>query len=431
VTTVTARSLAAVLAGGVLTLACGTLETGNDRVNPERPLWFHRPGGAIRVLFARPLTIDSRGVGEPYERGRPEIDASHGRVFIGTSDHGLYALRSSNGSAIWRFETLGVVQSEPLYDSDLDVVYFGSNDGALYAVHASDGRLAWRFESGAEVARQAVVVGEMLYFANGADNLFAIDRRTGKGIWHVHRTPALGMEISGYAGPSYDHGTVFIAFSDGHVGAYDAQDGSERWAPVDLSAEAEQAQGPEALRYLDVDTTPVPDDLGPLGRVIFVASYAGGVYALDQERGAPVWKNDKAVGVTDLALWREPAHRPNPDSPEFVPGGPPVPAREALLASGGASGLWALDSTSGRALWRVPIPEGGITAPAPVAGALLVGTTRYGAFLLSPLGGHPIDGVDLGTGFSQTPATFGSRAYLLTNGGTLVAIQVEAPLVGP
>ena len=61
VTTVTARSLAAMLAGGVLALACGTLETGNDRVNPERPLWFHRPGGAIRVLFTRPLTIDSRG----------------------------------------------------------------------------------------------------------------------------------------------------------------------------------------------------------------------------------------------------------------------------------------------------------------------------------------------------------------------------------
>jgi outer membrane protein assembly factor BamB len=423
------RSVAALLAGGVFTVACGTLETGNDRINPDRPLWFHRPGGAIHVVFSRPLTIDSRTVGEPYERGRPEIDVSHGRVFIGTSDHGLYALRASNGSALWRFETLGVVQSEPLYDSELDVVYFGSNDGALYAVHASDGRLVWRFESGAEVARQPVVVGEMLYFANGADNLFAIDRRTGKGIWHVHRTPALGMEISGYAGPSFDHGAVFIAFSDGHVGAYDARDGSERWAPVDLSAEAEQTQGPEGLRYLDVDTTPVPDDLGPLGRVIFVASYAGGVYALDQDRGAPVWKNERAVGVTGLALWRERAHRPNPESPEFVPGGPPVPAREALLASGGASGLWALEPANGKTLWRVPIPEGGITAPASVAGALLVGTTRYGAFLLSPLGGRPIDGFDLGSGFSQTPAAFGGRAYLLSNAGTLVALQVEPPVL--
>jgi outer membrane protein assembly factor BamB len=235
------------------------------------------------------------------------------------------------------------------------------------------------------------------------------------------------MEISGYAGPAVDRGAVFVAFSDGHVGAYDARDGSERWPPVDLSAEAEQAQGAEALRYLDVDTTPIPDDLGPQGRVVFVASYAGGVYAIDQDHGVPVWKDERVTGVTELALWRERAHAPNPRSPGFVPGGPPVPRREILLASSGATGLWALEPSTGKTLWRIPIPEGGITAPVGVAGALLVGTTRYGAFLLSPLDGRRIDGFDLGSGFSQSPAAFGGRAFLLTNGGTFVAIQVTPP----
>jgi outer membrane protein assembly factor BamB len=421
----------AIVAWGLLGAGCGSLETGDDRVNPDRPLWLHRPNGAMNVVFRRQLTAPSRTVGEAYERGRPEIDPLHGRVFVGTSDHGLYALRASSGSTIWRFETLGAVQSEPLYDSDLDVVYFGSNDGALYAVHAGDGRLVWRFDTGAEVARRPVRTGETLYAANGADNLFAIHRRTGQGIWHVHRMPAMGMEIGGHAGPAVDHGTVFFAFSDGHVGAYDARDGSERWVPVDLSAEAEQSQGAEALRYLDVDTTPIPDDLGPQGHVVFVASYAGGVYALDQERGAPVWKNEKATGVTDLSLWRERGHRPNSGSPEFVPDGPPVPSKEILFASGGANGLWALDPATGRAIWRVPIPEGGISAPAAAAGALIIGTTNYGAFLLSPRDGRPMDGFNLGTGFSDAPAAYGNRAYLLSNGGTLIAVQVEAPFENP
>ena len=97
------------------------------------------------------------------------------------------------------------------------------------------------------------------------------------------------------------------------------------------------------------------------------------------------------------------------------------------MASSGATGLWAVEPTTGRMLWRVPIPEGGVTAPAAIAGALLVGTTRYGAFLLSPLNGRPIDGIDLGTGFSQTPAAFGNRAYLLSNAGTFLALQVEPP----
>jgi outer membrane protein assembly factor BamB len=416
------------LGGPACILGCSTLETSNDRVNPERPLWFNRPAGAMQVLFQRGLTAESRSVGEAYERGRAAIDVLRDRVFIGTSDQGLYALRATSGSTIWRFETLGAVHSEPLYDSALDVVYFGSNDGAFYSVRASDGTLVWRFDSGAEIARKAVLVGEVLYFANAADNLFAIDRRTARRIWQVHRTPALGMEISGHAGPAVDRGVAFFAFSDGHVGAYDARDGSERWAPVDLSAEAEQSQGNEALRYLDVDTTPVPADLGAQGRVIFVASYAGGIYALDEEHGVPVWKNEKAAGVTDLALWRERQHAPIPGSPLYIPGGPPVAARAILLASSGESGLWALDPASGKVLWRLPIPEGGITAPVAVAGALLVGTTRYGAFLLSPLDGRPIDGIDLGSGFSQTPAAFGNRAYLLSNAGTFLGLEVTLPV---
>lgn len=409
----------------VATLAsCATLETSDDRVNPAEPMWMHRPSGAMRVMYMRPLTAPSRTVGEAYERGRAEIDAAHGRVFVGSSDHGLYALRAQSGSTLWRFETASPVQSEPAYDADLDVVYFGSNDGALYCVHASDGTLVWRFSSGAEVARKPVLDGERLFFGNAADNLFAVSRRTGQPLWHVHRTPALGMEISGYAGPAVDRGMVLFAYSDGHVGAYDVRDGSEKWIPVDLSAEAEAARGAEALRYLDVDTTPVVDDLGPQGRVVYVASYVGGVYALDQERGAPVWKNDKATGVTDLALWREPAHAPRPGTPDYAPSGPPVAERKIVLASSGATGLWALDPSTGRMLWRVPIPEGGITAPVAVAGALLVGTTRYGAFLLSPRNGKPIDGFDLGSGFSQTPAAFGDRVFLLSNAGTFVQASV-------
>ena len=422
-------------ATGVLLLAamataCASTETSGDHVNPDKPLWFHQPDGAIQVRFLRELTASSRMSGEPYERGRAEVDPEHGRIFVGTSDHGLYALRASDGSTIWRYETLGPVQSEPLYDPELDVVYFGSHDGALYAVHASDGGLLWRYETGAEVARKPALHGESLYFANGADNLFAADRRTGKARWHVHRTPALGMEVSGYAGPAVDQGAVFWAFSDGHVAAYDERDGSERWTPLDLSAEAEQSLGGEALRYLDVDTTPIPDDLGQLGRVIFVASYAGGVYALDEDRGTPLWKNEKAVGVTDMMLWRQRALAARPGSLDYVPGAPDVPRREVLVAASSASGLWGLDPTSGRPLWRLPIPDGGVTAPVPVAGALLIGTTKYGAFLLSPLNGRPIDGFDLGSGFSQTPAGYGTKAFLLTNGGTFLGLEIDAP-TGP
>jgi outer membrane protein assembly factor BamB len=99
-----------------------------------------------------------------------------------------------------------------------------------------------------------------------------------------------------------------------------------------------------------------------------------------------------------------------------------------LLATSSVSGLWALDPATGKQLWRITIPEGGMTSPAPVSGALVVGTTRYGMFLLSPLNGRAIDGLDLGTGFAETPATYGDRAYTMSNAGTLLGVQVEPPI---
>lgn len=397
-----------------------------DRVNPEVPSWYHRPSSAMHVFVHRKLTVEGRAVGEDWERGRPEIDPEHSRVFVGSSDHGLYALRAGDGSTIWRFETAGLVQSEPLYDPELDYVYFGSNDGALYCVSAENGRLVYRFDTGAEVSRKPVRLRETLMFANASDFLFAIDRRTGKPKWQAHRTPALGMEISGHAGPAVDPttGLVYMAFSDGHVIAYDSRDGAEKWTPVDLSAEAEQGGG-EAPRYLDVDTTPVIDE-HPQGHVVYVSSYAGGVYALDASSGTRVWSNDKAIGVTDLALFKEPAHRPSPSGPDR--GGPTVPAKSILLASSATTGLMGIDPLTGQVLWRNKVPEGGVTAPTPMAGAILVGTTRYGLFLMSPRNGKVIDGIDLGTGFSQAPAAHGGRAYVMTNAGTLMGVGVTAPL---
>lgn len=421
------RSSVAVALLALSLSGCGfaDLFTG-DRVNPEVPTWYHRPSGSMTVFIHRALTAPARSVGEDWERGRPEIDALHDRVFVGSSDRGLYALRAGEGSTLWRFETLGVVQSEPLYDGEMDYVYFGSNDGALYCVSAATGKMIYRFDTGAEVSKKPVRSGEQLFFSNASDFLFAIDRRTGKPKWQAHRSPALGMEISGHSGAAYDRSLnlVFMSYSDGHVVAYDGRDGSEKWTPVDLSAEAEQSSG-EAPRYLDADTTPVLDD-HPQGRVVYVSSYAGGVYALDAQNGARVWSNDKAVGVTDLVLWREPAHRPNPNGPDKD--GPLVPERKLVIASSATYGLTALDAYTGRVVWRNKVPEGGITAPVPVAGALLVGTSRYGLFLLSPRNGRVIDGFDLNTGFAQTPAAFGGRAYAMTNAGTFLGIAVTPPL---
>lgn len=419
-----AEGLAAVGVIAALSLSLGLTGCESLRASalPETPLWLHHPGSALSVSLRRPLTAESRQVGEAYEHGRPTIDALHRRVFVGSSDNGLYALRVEDASTLWRFETLGPVQCEPLYDLAEDVVYFGSNDSALYKVRAVDGKLLWRFATGAEVSRQPVLQNGVLYFTNANDTLIAVDAKTGAMKWQQHRQPAYGMMIASHAGVAIGHGKVYTAFSDGVVLAYDLADGSERWPLIDLAAEAEQSAGGEVPRYLDVDTTPVLDRI-TTGDVVFVGSYAGGVFALDAESGSRAWVNDKVTGATELVLWKQPAHRPRGGE------GPEIPEKKILLATSGLTGLWALDPNDGRTLWHRDLPEGGISAPVPWAGTLLVATTRYGLFLFSPEDGAVIDGIDTGGGFAMTPAAYGRRAFILSNGGAFLRLHIDTPQI--
>jgi outer membrane protein assembly factor BamB len=394
-------------------LACEGLKGGAAQ---EPPTWKHRAAWVLDVDFERSIVAQSRRKGEPYERGQPEIDVKGRRVFVGSSDHGLYAVSAVNGETIWRFETLGFVNCAPLYDPEEDVVYFGSNDGALYKVEAASGKLLWRLATNAEVARRPVLSGAVLYAANANDTVLAIEPKTGKIIWSQHRTPAMGMEVAGYSGPAVAFGRVYMGFSDGTATAFDAVSGDERWQPVDLAGEAEQVLG-EIPKYLDVDTTPVPTNINA-GSVVVFGSYAGGVYALEAESGVMVWSNTGVLGVSDFDLWEQPATERN---------GEPQPSRRLLLVATGTTGLWALDPETGREVWRRDLPVGGVSRPVPVSGALLLNASQLGTYLLSPIDGSLIDGIHFADGASSVPAVYGHRAFVLSNNGSLYGISVGSP----
>lgn len=394
-------------------LGCSGLRSN---AHPDGPTWRHQAGWVLGLEFSRRLVAPSRKEGEPYERGQPELDPAGKRIFVGSSDGGLYALHADSGETIWRFQTLSYVQSRPLYAADEDALYFGSHDGALYKVDARGGKLLWRLSTRAEIARQPIVSGDWIYFANANDTLIAADRKTGTIRWTYHRTPALGMEVAGYSGPVLAGKLIYMGFSDGTALALDAETGEERWQPVDLAAEAEEARG-EVPKYLDVDTTPVLTMI-QAGPVAIFGSYEGGVVALDAELGTLIWANTAARGVSDVELWEQPSYERD---------GQLRPARRLLLVSTGTQGLWALDPETGLEVWRRNLPHGGVSHPIPVAGAILIGASKLGVYLLSPIDGSLIDGLHFDYGVSGTPAAYGRRAYFMTNGGNFMGLSVNPP----
>jgi outer membrane protein assembly factor BamB len=56
-------------------------------------------------------------------------------VYVGSSDHNLYALDRASGTVRWKFETGSRVTSlsPPMAVDNVD--YFGSTDGNLYALN--------------------------------------------------------------------------------------------------------------------------------------------------------------------------------------------------------------------------------------------------------------------------------------------------------
>ena len=398
-------------------LGCGSLQS---RANADLPVWKNRAGGVLRVAYTLDLVANSRVQGEPYERGEPGLDVAGRRVFVGSSDGGLYALDAERGETLWRFETLSFVQSAPLYDPGEDVVYFGSHDGALYKVTAKTGKLLWRLSTRAEVARRPVLAQGRVIFANANDTLLAVDASTGEIAWTHHRTPAAGMEVAGYSGPAVSGQLVYMGFSDGTATAFDVATGRERWAPVDLAAEAEEQLG-EIPKYLDVDTTPEILDLS-IGRVAIFGSYAGGVYALDAEMGTLLWSQPQALGVSDISYFSQPA---------YVRDGVERPARRLLLVATGTTGLWALAPETGAEVWRQELPAGGISGLAQASSALVVNASQLGTFVISPIDGSVIDGLHFELGASGTPAAYGRRAFVMTNGGTFLSLEITPPTAPP
>ena len=59
---------------------------------------------------------------------------------------------------------------------------------------------------------------------------------------------------------------------------------------------------------------------------------------------------------------------------------------------------------------------------------LLCSRSSAAEFDLVIRNGRVIDGIHTGEGFSMAPATYGKRAYIVSNGGRFYSIHVEPPI---
>ena len=66
-------------------------------------------------------------------------------MYIGSENHGLFAINTSNGTLKWKYICGGQISSaDPIVALDGQMIYVGGGDGILYAIHA-DGHQIWNY----------------------------------------------------------------------------------------------------------------------------------------------------------------------------------------------------------------------------------------------------------------------------------------------
>jgi len=374
-----------------LVTAAGCVRVPTNRADAMRAQPLDPLGEDRLSLHWKFETADRKTEVEPQEFASASVYAD--TLYVGSASGWFFALRASNGAVRWR-KQIGAVASAPLVGGTL---YVGTLDGTLLALDAQTGVEKWRYQSRGPIEQMPVSTGDLIVFANEADQVVAIDAVTGKFKWQYKTETPEEYTLRGHAGIAVDGELIYTGFSNGTLAALRRDTGSVAWS-TSLKADAD--------RFMDVDATPLV-----LGDKIYASSSSGGVYALDKATGLVRWR----VPFWDAAL---------PSSTGNV-GGITTDGK-LIYVSVADLGTYAID-LEGNVLWRVGARGGGEPAAPVVYNNLLVySLASAGLFIAERRTGKTLEYFDPGDGISAQPTITGDgRMFVMSNRGILYAFDLD------
>jgi outer membrane protein assembly factor BamB len=134
----------------------------------------------------------------------------------------VIAMNARSGRPKWRFNAQPVESSPLLRNGKL---YFGSWDGNVYAIRAKNGRKAWALQTGDRVNNSPAYFKGRIYVANDSGTVYAINAGSGRLAWSASEATEFF-----YAAPVAAYGRIFIGSTDGTMYAYGAKTGNLLWA---------------------------------------------------------------------------------------------------------------------------------------------------------------------------------------------------------
>lgn len=98
-----------------------------------------------------------------------------GLLFFGDSDGILHAVDAGTGSLRWQFKTKGVIDNSPNIDREMGRVLVGSQDGSLYALEVLSGKLVWEYKADDQIRCFPTILGRRCFVAGCDGMLHVVD----------------------------------------------------------------------------------------------------------------------------------------------------------------------------------------------------------------------------------------------------------------
>jgi outer membrane protein assembly factor BamB len=293
-------------------LHCLDAATGANLWKYDTGSWIRsRPLAVGDVVYAATLDGDLHAVKDdgrrPHEQWRVKL-CVHGftadlvgdpnRILLPGKDLILYSVSPATGQVQWRHGIIdgtwidgeffaasgmtGFMTSPAIVQ---DTMYIGGPDGFVNAVDVNTGKEKWRCEisgglSGVPVvAENKVFVGRM----TAPGGFWALDQETGRRIWETREFGRI------WVAPAYHDGMLFFGNIAGDVFGVQASDGERVWSyytakdtPIEkIPRGSKQVHGFPPGVY----SNPAIDD-----RTVYVGSWSGYYFALDQRTGQLKWR---------------------------------------------------------------------------------------------------------------------------------------------
>jgi len=381
--TVTVRGFACVVFALAAASGCAAI-TARPVDGAEPP---PHPAGVLQMVWR--TTLHEHGLFEPAPEECATGVLAGGHLVVGSRAGNVAGVVPDTGHIDWVTGVSGGGDSTAKFDAARGQVYVGADDGSLYAIEPGSGKIRWTYHGKGEFERAPEVGPDLVYAASASDHLVALDPATGKWRWQYEREMPEGFTIHGYAGPRLHGNQVLAGFADGYFVALSAGSGEVLWARS-LATASEQ--------FVDVDTTPAL-----LGDLAYVASYSGGLCAVDVRDGAIKWRLP-VEGVGDVSV-----------------------ADGRLFFAAPRHGVHSAD-LDGHVLWRQGLTEAGdLTRPMVVGRYLIFSGSRAGLFVVDRASGSLLEIFNPGHGVCAAPTLDDKtqRLYVLANSGSLYALDLS------